>query len=74
MKASKFYEWLENLKAFIKRDQKKLTEQVSFKLNEILQFVDQYSAIETQKIETVEKEEAIANDVKKQLLKKLTIQ
>ena len=74
MKASKFYEWLENLKAFIKRDQKKLTEQVSFKLNEILQFVDQYSAIETQKIETVEKEEAIANDVKQQLLKKLTIQ
>ena len=73
MKASKFYEWLENLKAFIKRDQKKLTEQVSFKLNEILQFVDQYSAIETQKIETVEKEEAIANDVKQQLLKKLTI-
>ena len=36
MKAIKFYDWLENLKAFIKRDSKKLTEQINFKLSEIL--------------------------------------
>jgi hypothetical protein len=30
------FDWLENLKEFIEKDQEKLTEQVSFKLNEIV--------------------------------------
>jgi Asp-tRNA(Asn)/Glu-tRNA(Gln) amidotransferase C subunit len=68
MKAIKFYEWIENLKAFMKKDQKKLTEQMNFKLGEILQFVEQYSSIETKKIEFVEKEVAVENDAKRLLL------
>ena len=68
MKAIKFYEWIENLKAFMKKDQKKLTEQMNFRLGEILQFVVQYSSIETKKIEFVEKEVAVENDAKRLLL------
>ena len=35
-KAMILFDWLENLKEFIEKDQEKLTEQVSFKLNEIV--------------------------------------
>ena len=63
------FDWLENLKEFIEKDQEKLTEQVSFKLNEIVQFVDQYSILEKEIIPFIDKETAHANDKKRQLLK-----
>jgi Asp-tRNA(Asn)/Glu-tRNA(Gln) amidotransferase C subunit len=53
-KAMIFYEWFENLKEFIERDEDKLTEQVSFKLSEIVQFVEQYGQIEKEEIEFVD--------------------
>ena len=49
-----FFDWFENLKDFLEKDEEKLTEQVSFKLNEIIQFVEQYSIMEKEDIKFVD--------------------
>jgi Asp-tRNA(Asn)/Glu-tRNA(Gln) amidotransferase C subunit len=68
-KAMQFNEWFESLKAFLAADQDKLTEKVSVKLGEIVQFVEQYSSIEKVDIEFLSKEKAEGRDKKKNLLK-----
>ena len=49
-----FHEWFNNLREFLEKDKDKLTEQVEFKLNEIIQFVDQFGIVEKEHIPFVE--------------------
>ena len=54
-------------------DQDKLTEKVSLKLGEIIQFVEQYSSIEQVDIEFVDNEKAASRDKKRNILKQQEI-
>lgn len=72
-KAMHFYDWFEGLKAFLESDQDNLTEHVSYKLNEIVEFVEQYSSIERVEIPFIAKSAALANDKKRLLLKQHSI-
>lgn len=72
-KAMQFYDWFETLKAFLESDQDNLTEHVSYKLNEVVEFVEQYSSIERVEIPFIAKGVALANDKKRLLLKQHTI-
>ena len=64
-----FHEWFSSLKEFMSVNQDKLTEQITFKLNEVIQFADQYSIIEKVEIKFIPKEIAAVNDKKQYLLK-----
>ena len=64
-----FYDWFDNLKTFVEKDQDKLTEQASFKLREYIEFVEQFSQIEIVEIPFVDKEVAIKNSKKNAILK-----
>jgi hypothetical protein len=46
------------------KNQDKLTEQITFKLNEVIQFADQYALIEKVEIKFIPKEIAVVNDKK----------
>ena len=69
-KAMQFHDWFDGLKSFVEKDQDKLTEQVNFKLNEIIEFFEQFSSIETVEVPFVEEKVALANDKKMNLLRK----
>lgn len=69
-KAMHFSEWFRNLKEFLSKESDNLTEKFSNKLNEIIQFVEQYSTLERQKIEFIEKPIADTRDRKKNLLRR----
>jgi hypothetical protein len=64
-----FFEWFTNLKSFLNANKKNLTDQVSFKLNEIIEFVEQYTSIEKIEIPMIPKEIAMESDKKRQILK-----
>ena len=57
-KAICFYEWFTGLKEFLENERNKLTEQVSFKLKEIIEFTEQYSCLESLEIPFVPQAEA----------------
>ena len=67
-KAINFYEWITNLQDFLAKDQDKLTEQVIFKLNEIIQFMEQYNQIEKHVIQFIDQQTALLKDKKRNLL------
>ena len=50
-----FHEWFSSLKEFMSKNQDKLTEQITFKLNEVIQFADQYALIEKVEIKFIPK-------------------
>mmetsp|Transcript_3679 Transcript_3679/g.5535 ORF Transcript_3679/g.5535 Transcript_3679/m.5535 type:complete len:159 (+) Transcript_3679:1224-1700(+) len=45
-KAMVFHEWYSALQEFLDQERPKLTEQVAFSLNEIIEFAEQYTSIE----------------------------
>ena len=53
-KAMAFYEWFHGLKCFIEKDKDRLTAQVSFKINEIIQFVEQFNSIQQIEVPFIE--------------------
>ena len=67
-KAKQFYNWYNCLKELMTQKDN-LEEKMSIKLGEILQFVEQFSTSEQEKIEFVDKEVADARDRKKNLLR-----
>ena len=71
-KAMHFHEWFRSLKTFLADEMKNesLTEKVSIKLSEMIQFFQQYSRFEKVQIEFVTKEIAMTRDRKKNLLRR----
>ena len=63
-----FFEWFNSLKKFLEKNQNLLTEQVNFKLSEIVQFADQFSSIESNTIPFVPQKEAQSNCNKTKIL------
>lgn len=65
-----FSEWFNNLKEFLDKESDNLTEKFSNKLGEIVQFVEQYSTLEREKIEFIDKPIADTRNKKKNLLRR----
>lgn len=57
-----FQTWFVNLKQFLDKEKQSLTEKMTIKLNEIVQFITQYCQFERKKIEFIDRDEAYAKD------------
>lgn len=68
-KGIRFHEWFEKLQEFLEKEHEKLTETAAFKLNEIIQFVEQYSLTDSEEISFIEKDKGMAGSRKRAILK-----